>query len=146
MKHVLVTTGILCVFALGYGTRAIVGAQTNTQPQFFDLTQITSAQLKDVAPGVRLKSLASTPSGDVDVVELTNVPAHRHDNTDELIYVLSGNATAMVAGKTYNVAPGQLVVLPRGTPHSIKSSGTLRILGVAYPKDDPKDMQMIKSP
>jgi mannose-6-phosphate isomerase-like protein (cupin superfamily) len=134
------------MFALGYGSRAIVGAQATAQPQMFDLTQITSAQLKEVAPGVRLKPLASTASGDVDVVEITSVPAHRHDNTDELIYVLSGNATAMVAGKSYSVGPGQLVVLPRGTPHSIKSSGTLRVLGVAYPKDDPKDMQMMKSP
>jgi mannose-6-phosphate isomerase-like protein (cupin superfamily) len=52
----------------------------------------------------------------------------------------------MVGGKSYNVAPGELIVLPRGTPHSIKSTGKLRVLGVAYPRDDPNDMQMIKSP
>lgn len=145
MKHLLLSVGILSIFALGYATRAAVGAaQPASQPQIIDVSQISSASLQQAAPGVRLKPLVSTPSGDVDVVEITNVAAHMHNKTDELIYVLSGTATAAIGGKTYTVAPGQLVVLPHGTPHSVKSTGTLRVLGVAYPRDDPSDTQMIK--
>lgn len=146
MKHLLLSAIIVGVFALGYGTRGMVGtAHATAQPQLFDVTQISSASLNQVAPGVRVKDLASTPSGDVGVVEVTNVAAHRHDNTDELIYVISGTGTAMVAGKPYNVQPGELVLLPRGTPHSLKSTGGIRMLGIAYPRDDPKDMQMVDS-
>ena len=145
MKHLLLSVGLLTTFALGYASRAVVGAaQPAAQPQVIDVSQITGASLQQVAPGVRLKQVASTPSGDVDVVEITNVAAHQHNKTDELIYVLSGTATATMSGKTYTVGPGQLIVLPHGIPHSVKSSGTVRVLGVAYPRDDPSDMQMIK--
>lgn len=145
LKRLVWLAAILLTFAAGFTARSLVlpgAAQETAQPLVVSVTDITSASLQELAPGVKGKALATTPSGDVGVVEVTNVPKHRHNATDELIYVLDGTATATIAGKDYTIKPGDLVVLPHGTPHEIK--GTLRILGISYPKEDPKDMEMIK--
>jgi quercetin dioxygenase-like cupin family protein len=47
-----------------------------------------------------------------------------HTNTVEHEqYVLRGRATIVIAGKAYEVEPGNVVFIPAGVPHSYRSTG-----------------------
>jgi len=96
--------------------------------------------------GLRGKDIASTPGGDIALLDITGpVAKHMHAHTDEWIYVISGSGKVTVGDAApVTVKAGDLVTLPHGTPHSVAAGATLRVLAVAYPKDDPKDMEMLK--
>ncbi len=42
---------------------------------------------------------------------------HTHDREDELFLVLSGRLCIAMDGGTVELGPGELLVVPRGTPH-----------------------------
>ncbi len=56
-----------------------------------------------------------------------NVPAHHsndHENThkgDQLIYVIEGRATARVSGQEHEIKAGDLVTIPAGAPHTLRT-------------------------
>ncbi|MCO5166295.1 MAG: cupin domain-containing protein [Planctomycetes bacterium] len=45
------------------------------------------------------------------------VPLHRHEHSEETIYLLSGKGVLELDGGTRPLGPGDLVVVPRGAPH-----------------------------
>jgi mannose-6-phosphate isomerase-like protein (cupin superfamily) len=139
LKSLTWTAALTAAFAAG----AYAQNSSNAQPQIFHIADITSASIPTVVPGVKVKDLVNGPSGDVGVVEITNVVRHRHNRTDELLYVISGTGTATIGTKSYDIKTGDLVVLPRGTPHDFKSTASVRVLGIAYPKDDPQDFDRL---
>jgi mannose-6-phosphate isomerase-like protein (cupin superfamily) len=50
-------------------------------------------------------------------------PQHRHAQHDEGFYVVSGTARFTVAATTYDAAPGTLVMVPPGAPHTFANPG-----------------------
>jgi len=50
-------------------------------------------------------------------------PQHRHAEHDEGFYVVSGTARFTVGDKTYDAAPGTLVMVPPGAPHTFANPG-----------------------
>jgi mannose-6-phosphate isomerase-like protein (cupin superfamily) len=50
-------------------------------------------------------------------------PQHRHAQHDEGFYVVSGTARFTVGQKTYDAAPGSLVMVPPGAPHTFANPG-----------------------
>jgi mannose-6-phosphate isomerase-like protein (cupin superfamily) len=42
---------------------------------------------------------------------------HKHDDTDELFFVISGELTIRLRDRDISVRPGQLFVVPRGVEH-----------------------------
>ncbi len=49
------------------------------------------------------------------------VPPHFHQRTDEIIYVLEGEYEIECDGKKSVAGSGSVVVIPRGTTHSLKN-------------------------
>jgi quercetin dioxygenase-like cupin family protein len=139
MKSLILAAALIAAFVAG----AYAQDASTAQPQVFHIADISSASIPTVVQGVKVKDLVRGPSGDVGVVEITNVARHRHNRTDELIYVISGSGTATLGTKSYEIKPGDLIVLPRGTPHDVKSAAGIRVLGISYPKDDPKDFDSL---
>src|SRR5436309_2874055 len=45
------------------------------------------------------------------------VPPHLHNETDEIIYVLEGKYEIQAGKKKIIAGPGEMVVIPRQTPH-----------------------------
>lgn len=74
-------------------------------------------------------------------------PLHRHDDTEQVFYVVSGGGTLFIGpngGEQFRVKPGDLVRIPRGTLHRIQcqSSGPLTYLSIdcfvgGRPADEP---------
>ena len=61
-------------------------------------------------------------------------PLHVHHNEDEWFYVLEGELTIWVAGKTIVAGPGAFAYGPRGVPHTfVVSSEQARFLLVCEP-------------
>jgi mannose-6-phosphate isomerase-like protein (cupin superfamily) len=48
---------------------------------------------------------------------------HRHPETEEMYYVLSGAGRITVGGETRDVGPLDAVLIPPGTPHTIANTG-----------------------
>jgi quercetin dioxygenase-like cupin family protein len=51
------------------------------------------------------------------------VPPHIHQTEDEFIYLVDGEMQVTLGEATYTVRPGDLVKMPRGVPHAIRSTG-----------------------
>lgn len=63
-------------------------------------------------------TVATMNDNDVRVVRTHGEFArHRHPETDELFLVLSGSLTIRLEAGDVTLGPGQLYVVPRGTPH-----------------------------
>lgn len=53
---------------------------------------------------------------DADLLDMPRV-LHNHDDRVEVIYIYSGHSRHIIAGKTYEIEPGDLVVYNAGTLH-----------------------------
>jgi quercetin dioxygenase-like cupin family protein len=47
-----------------------------------------------------------------------SVPEHQHPGSDEIVYLMTGRAVVTVGDEPYTEKPGDLVSIPRGTPHA----------------------------
>jgi mannose-6-phosphate isomerase-like protein (cupin superfamily) len=69
--------------------------------------------------------VACTASGTASVIQLEQPLAeHTHDDVDEYVYVVAGEGTEVIGGKTFSLVPGVLAVVPRGTAHSLARKGS----------------------
>lgn len=54
-------------------------------------------------------------------------PLHQHDDTEQVFYIVRGNGTLYIGAaedQQFRVTPGDLVRIPRGTPHRIRCQGS----------------------
>ena len=60
---------------------------------------------------------SSCADGATISIQVGNVPKHMHPNTNEIQYILDGTGTIWLGDKEVTVKPGDLVIIPKGTPH-----------------------------
>jgi quercetin dioxygenase-like cupin family protein len=107
-----------------------------------------SRSLVQIAPGVLLRQLASQASGVQGMstglaifLPASALPYHRHD-VSEAFTVLSGDALAMVEGRTYRMAALDCLHVPAGVAHSVINPSTKTKLvihaafGAVHPRRD----------
>jgi quercetin dioxygenase-like cupin family protein len=61
------------------------------------------------------------------------IPPHRHDGSDELIYVVSGRGTTTIDGVAHATVPGATIVIPKGAEHSLVVDEKLTAVQVYAP-------------
>lgn len=49
-------------------------------------------------------------------------PRHRHPISDEILFFVEGVGECVVGEETYTVKPGDLVLVPKDVPHSIRNT------------------------
>jgi quercetin dioxygenase-like cupin family protein len=59
------------------------------------------------------------------------VAEHTHADADETIYVVAGEGTHKVGGRDAAIEAGTFLVVPRGTPHSLRRSGSRPLIFVS---------------
>ena len=86
--------------------------------------------------GVRNQSLAEAqiPPG-------TRTLLHRHQRTEEIYHVVAGTGWMTLADQTFEVGPGDSILIPPGTAHCIEALGSeslciLCCCSPAYSHDD----------
>jgi mannose-6-phosphate isomerase-like protein (cupin superfamily) len=62
-------------------------------------------------------------------------PLHVHRRADQAMYILEGELTLLLPGKTVVAGPGEVVYGPMNVPHTeqVTSPGPVRLLGVTSP-------------
>lgn len=123
-------------------------AAATLKPQIIDVGAMTNADIGAIVPNMgtlRTKTLAVTPSGTVGV-QSGDVPKHMHLDSDEIQYVVSGSGTFWLGDKQRDIHPGDLIIIPKGTPHagSHPSSGDFKVIVIKLPPAVPGDMHMVK--
>ncbi len=100
--------------------------------------------LQQMVPGVWGKLLASNPQADAAAIEISSVKAHRHMGTSEFIYVVSGRARGVVAGRPVTVNTGDFAYIPKGVVHSFQSvGGRIKLLAFEVAPMAPGDMHYV---
>lgn len=57
------------------------------------------------------------------IVLRDSLPTATHQNRDEMLYVVAGEATLNLGEKAQPITPGWLSVVPRGTPYALTRRG-----------------------
>ena len=72
-------------------------------------------------------------------------PKHLHANANEIQYILEGTGTIWLGDKEVTVKPGDLVIIPKGTPHAgTKPQGrTIKALAIKTPPQAPDDTKLL---
>jgi mannose-6-phosphate isomerase-like protein (cupin superfamily) len=70
---------------------------------------------------------------------------HRHRVTEELYHITAGSGRMTLGGESFDVLPGDTVLILPGTPHCIANTGTgpLRILCCCSPPYSHEDMELM---
>lgn len=84
-------------------------------------------------PGRKLKWLFNKETGlsdsfTMNVVEIApgNVvkPAHSHTDSEEVVYIMSGEGSAYVDGEVKPIKPHTAILFSKGSVHMLKNSGS----------------------
>jgi mannose-6-phosphate isomerase-like protein (cupin superfamily) len=94
--------------------------------------------------GMRSKMFVSADGMTISIQD-GNVGKHMHPNTNEIQYILDGTGTVWLGDKEVRVKPGDLVVIPKGTPHGgTKSEGrTIKAIAIKTPPQAPDDVKLL---
>lgn len=83
-----------------------------------------------LGPGsqLTLKAVGADTEGTFALMEYVLAPGggaglHRHSREDETFYVLAGELAVQLGDETAVVTPGELLRIPRGTPHAFVNRG-----------------------
>ena len=80
----------------------------------------------------RLASDAEMTFGIVTLNPGEAMPAHAHDNCEELMYLIRGKLSYEVRGETHPIGPATLLRVPRGSEHLIENRGDEKAVLIAY--------------
>ena len=96
------------------------------------------------AVGFRSKMFASADGATISI-QLGNVPKHMHPNSNEIQYILDGTGTIWLGDKEVTVKPGDLVIIPKGTPHGGTKpiSGQVKAIAIKTPPQAPDDTKLL---
>ena len=74
------------------------------------------------------------------------VQAHKHVTHSENIYILEGEGTLRIDGKSYPFKAGDYFFIPKNTPHSVKvkEGSPVKLLSVQSPHFDGKDRELVE--
>ena len=98
---------------------------TTSIPDFVEKNYIGSAPVK--------RSPVGCAAGAASTLVQTKDPVaeHTHADADEAIYVVAGEGTHKVGGRDAAIEAGTFLVVPRGTPHSLRRSGSRPLIFVS---------------
>lgn len=84
-----------------------------------------------IGPIPEMLGCRSMCAGTADFPPQSHAPAHVHDKSEEVIYVLSGEGEIYMDGKPEKLRPGTWVYIPTNTTHSIKNDSQ-EVMKVVY--------------
>jgi mannose-6-phosphate isomerase-like protein (cupin superfamily) len=96
------------------------------------------------ASGMRNKLFVSVDGATISIQD-GNTPKHLHNDANEVQYVLDGTGTIWLGEKEERVKPGDLIIIPKGTPHGgTKPDGrTIKAIAIKTPPQAPDDIKLL---
>lgn len=84
------------------------------EPERFDLFEVSQ-----LAPGTFIDGVAGLDY--VAVPENSVTEIHRHNTSDNLVYIVKGSAEVVLDGDVYEVRPGMRVIIPKAVAHGFRT-------------------------
>lgn len=152
MRLPLLFGGLAAAFAAGVlVTHIVPSAEAQPSPpqlsaQIVNLLALSEDEIGPLAPNADLRSrtLVTLPEGTV-AVQSGNVVKHFHADANEIQLILDGAGSFWLGDKEQQVKAGDLIVIPKGTPHagSRASTGRFRSLAIKLPPQQSGDVHPV---
>ena len=148
MNRITTTIAIATAFAAGCGVTHLLRpalAAENIMAQVISTTELNGDALGPAnAGGMHSKMFVSADGATISVQD-GNVGKHMHPNTNEIQFILDGTGTIWLGDKEVKVKPGDLVVIPKGTPHggTIVTSGPVKAIAIKIPPQPRDDVVFV---
>ena len=148
MNRIATTLSIAAAFAAGCGVTHVLRpalAADTISAQVIHTGDLEGDKLgMPSGTGMRSKLFVAADGMTISIQD-GNVGKHMHPNTNEIQYILDGTGTIWLGDKEVRVKPGDLVVIPKGTPHGgTKPDGrTLKAIAIKTPPQAPDDTKML---
>jgi mannose-6-phosphate isomerase-like protein (cupin superfamily) len=148
MNRTTTAIAIAVAFAAGCGVTHLLRpaiAAENITAQVISTGDLNGPALGPAnAGGMHSKMYVSADGATISIQD-GNVGKHMHPNTNEIQFILDGTGTVWLGDKEVRVKPGDLVVIPKGTPHGgTKPDGrTLKAIAIKTPPQAPDDTKML---
>ena len=148
MKRIAIALSIAAAFAAGCGVthllRPAYAAET-IAAQVIHTGDLEGDALSPAnAGGMRNKTFV-TVDGATIAIQDGSPPKHLHANANEIQYILEGKGTIWLGDKEVQVKQGDLVIIPKGTPHGgTKPDGrTIKAIAIKTPPQKPDDTKLL---
>ena len=148
MNRLTITLSIAAAFAAGCGVtyllRPAYAAETITA-QVIHTGELEGDALSPAnAGGMRNKTFVSVDGATISIQD-GSPPKHLHANANEIQYILEGTGTIWLGDKEVQVKPGDLLVIPKGTPHGgTKPDGRpFKAISIKTPPQAPDDTKLL---
>ena len=148
MNRMTTVMSIAVAFAAGCGVthllRPALAADT-ISAQVIHTGELEGDALSPLASnGMRNKLLVAVDGATIAIQD-GSPPKHLHANANEIQYILEGTGTIWLGDKEVTVKPGDLVVIPKGTPHAgTKPNGrTIKAIAIKTPPQAPDDTKLL---
>ena len=148
MNRLAAGLSIAAAFAAGCGANQLLRpalAAENITAQIIHTGELEGDALSPAnAAGMRNKTFVVADGATVAVQD-GSPPKHLHANAHEIQYILEGTGTIWLGDKEVRVKPGDLVIIPKGTPHAgTKPNGrTIKALAIKTPPQAPDDVKLL---
>jgi mannose-6-phosphate isomerase-like protein (cupin superfamily) len=148
MNRVATTLSIAAAFAAGCGVSHLLRPALAAEP--FTAQIIHTGEMEGDALGAankvgfRSKTFVAADGATVSIQD-GSVPKHLHPKANEIQYILEGSGTIWLGDKEVQVKPGDLVIIPSGTPHGgTKPDGrSIRAIAIKTPPQAPDDVKLL---
>ena len=149
INRIVATLSIAAAFAAGcvvtHLTQPARAAVENITAQLIHTGELEGDALSPAASnGMRNKLLAAVDGATVAIQD-GNTPKHLHPVANEIQFILEGTGTLWLGDKEVKVKPGDLVIIPHGTPHGgTKPDGrTFKAIAIKSPPQTPDDIKLL---
>jgi quercetin dioxygenase-like cupin family protein len=96
-------------------------------PQLFNVFHVCQ-----ITPGTFLSGIAGIDYIEILPHQISEI--HRHNESDAILFVISGSATAELNGQKYKLKPGMRILIPKGVLHGfLTNEEKLQFVSVQVP-------------
>jgi mannose-6-phosphate isomerase-like protein (cupin superfamily) len=148
MNRIATTLSVAVAFAAGCGVthllRPALAADT-ISAQVIHTGELEGDKISSpAANGMRNKLLVAVDGATIAIQD-GSPPKHLHADAHEIQFILEGTGTIWLGDKEVTVKPGDLVVIPKGTPHGgTKPNGrTIKAIAIKTPPQRPDDTKVL---
>jgi mannose-6-phosphate isomerase-like protein (cupin superfamily) len=135
--------GTLCL-----GFSRVEAADDLASARVVHLSDILNTTLpKNPVTGNGAQTVYNGPAGSITALQVGNLARHTHETASEMFYVVEGSAQITLGDTKQSMKAGDLMIVPKGLLHSIKSdSGLLKAVLITMPPRPADDVHFEMAP
>ena len=148
MNRIVAAFALTTAFAAGCGVTHFMRpalAAENMTAQVIHTGELEGDTISPVNSGGMRNKVLAVADGMTVAIQDGSPPKHLHANAHEIQYILEGTGTIWLGDKEVTVKPGDLVIIPKGTPHAgTKPNGrTIKAIAIKTPPQTPDDVKLL---